>query len=78
LTGKRIRRGVFVSVDDLKTAIEEFLAAWNTEPKPFVWTATVDSIVAKLSRCSRRWRRLNPAALDRECAKTRENNSSHL
>jgi transposase len=51
LTGKRIRRGVFVSVDDLKEAIAEFLAAWNTDPKPFVWTATVDSIVQKLNRC---------------------------
>jgi transposase len=51
LTGKRIRRGVFVSVDDLKRAIDEFLATWNTDPKPFVWTATVDSIVQKLNRC---------------------------
>lgn len=60
LTGKRIRRGVFVSVDDLKTAIDEFLAAWNTEPKPFVWTATVDSIVAKLSRCKQTLEKIKP------------------
>lgn len=45
LTGKRIRRGVFVSVEDLQKAIEEFLATWNSNPKPFVWTATVESIV---------------------------------
>jgi transposase len=51
LTGKRIRRGVFVSVPDLLAAIDEFLAAWNQNPKPFVWTATVDSIVEKLQRC---------------------------
>jgi transposase len=51
LTGKRIRRGVFVSVEDLQQAIEEFLAAWNNDPKPFVWTATVESITQKLSRC---------------------------
>jgi hypothetical protein len=51
LTSKRIRRGSFGSVEDLEKAIEEFLAAWNQKPKPFVWTATVDSIVAKLSRC---------------------------
>jgi hypothetical protein len=38
-------------VEDLKKAIEEFLAVWNEEPKPFVWTATVESIVEKLSRC---------------------------
>ena len=60
LTGKRIRRGVFVSVDDLKTAIEEFLAAWNTEPKPFVWTATVDSIVEKLTRCKQTLEKIKP------------------
>jgi len=49
LTGKRIRRGVFVSVKDLIAAIEEYLATWNENPKPFVWTATVESIVEKLS-----------------------------
>lgn len=51
LTGKRVRRGVFVSVEDLITAIEEYVAVWNIEPMPFVWTATVDSIVEKLKRC---------------------------
>ena len=46
LTSKRIRRDSFQSVDDLIAAIEEFLAVWNENPNPFVWTATVDSIVA--------------------------------
>jgi len=60
LTGRRIRRGVFVSVEDLQKAIEEFLAAWNSDPKPFVWTATVDSIVAKLYRCKQTLERIKP------------------
>lgn len=60
LTGKRIRRGVFVSVDDLKTAIEEFLAAWNEDPKPLVWTATVASIVEKLNRCKQTLETIKP------------------
>ena len=60
LTGKRIRRGVFVSVEDLQQAIEEFLAAWNDDPKPFVWTATVESIVEKLSRCRHTLERIKP------------------
>lgn len=60
LTGKRIRRGVFVSVDDLKMAIDEFLVAWNNEPKPFVWTATVDSIVEKLNRCKQTLEKIKP------------------
>ena len=52
LTSKRIRRDSFHSVDDLIAAIEEFLAAWNDNPKPFLWTATVDSIVDKLASLS--------------------------
>lgn len=60
LTSKRIRRGSFFSVDDLVMAIEEFLQAWNENPKPFVWTATVDSIVDKLSRCRRTLEQIQP------------------
>jgi len=60
LTGKRIRRGVFVSVEDLQQAIEEFLDAWNADPKPFVWTATVDSIVEKLNRCRQTLEKIKP------------------
>ena len=51
LTGKRVRRGVFVSVDDLIAAIGEYVTVWNENPRPFVWTATVDSIVEKLKGC---------------------------
>jgi hypothetical protein len=36
-------------VPDLVAAIQEFLAARNEKPKPFVWTATVNSLVAKLA-----------------------------
>jgi transposase len=60
LTRKRIRRGSFGSVEDLEKAIEEFLAAWNEKPKPFVWTATVDAIVAKLSRCRQTLEKIQP------------------
>ena len=60
LTNKRIRRGSFLSVDDLIAAIEDFLDAWNENPKPFVWTATVDSIVAKLARCRQTLEQIQP------------------
>jgi transposase len=60
LTSKRIRRGSFVSVEELKLAIEEFLAVWNDSPKPFVWTATVDSILEKLSRCRQTLEQIQP------------------
>ena len=51
ITTKRIRRGVFPSVDALVAAIEEYLQHNNENPKPFVWTASVDQIVAKVSKC---------------------------
>jgi len=50
LTDKAIRRGSFVSVPDLVTSIETYLQKYNTEPKPFIWTASVDSIRAKLQK----------------------------
>ena len=60
LTNKRIRRGSFGSVPDLHKAIDEFLSAWNDDPKPFVWTATIKSIVEKLSRCRQTLERIQP------------------
>ena len=71
-TGKRLRRGVFVSVDDLKEAIDQFLKAWNIEPRPFVWTATVDSIVEKLSRCRPTLERIKPGCTGPRMRKTKE------
>jgi len=60
LTSKRVRRGSFFSVDDLQRAITDFLHAWNEEPKPFVWTATVESIQVKLSRCRQTLEQIQP------------------
>ena len=60
LTRKRIRRGVFLSVPDLIAAIEEFMDSWNNNPKPFVWTASVDSIVEKLQRCRQTLESIQP------------------
>jgi hypothetical protein len=60
LTGKRVRCGVFVSVADLIAAIEEYMAAWNENPKPFVWTATVESIVEKLKHCRQTLEQIKP------------------
>ena len=60
LTSKRIRRGSFLSVPDLQAAIGEFLATWNQQPKPFVWKATLKSIVTKLSRCRQTLEQIQP------------------
>jgi transposase/transcriptional regulator with XRE-family HTH domain len=62
LTSKRVRRGSFFSVEDLQSAIMEFLNAWNEDPKPFVWTATVESIQAKLSRCRQTLEQILPGS----------------
>jgi transposase len=70
LTGKRIRRGVFVSVQDLKIAIEEFLRTWNDNPRPFVWTATVESIAEKLSRCRQTLEKIKPGCTQPRVRKT--------
>jgi transposase len=50
LTDKAIRRSVFHSVNDLTTAIEDYLKVNNDNPKPFVWTATAEQILAKVAR----------------------------
>lgn len=73
LTTKRIRRDSFRSVEDLILAIEEFLAVWNEKPKPFVWTATVDSILAKLARCRQTLEQIQPGCTS---PKTRKRKSS--
>jgi len=62
LDSKALRRGVFLSVADLQLSIDAFLQAWNRNPKPFVWTATVESIQEKLTRSSGHWSRSSPAA----------------
>jgi hypothetical protein len=41
---------VFHSVNDLITAIEDYMKANNNDPKPFVWTATAEQILAKVAR----------------------------
>jgi transposase len=51
LSQKRIRRGSFASVRDLIAAIKEYLAENNRQPKPFVWKASVEKILAKVERC---------------------------
>ena len=50
ITEDAIRRGVFKSVDDLKTTIQTYLEHHNADPKPFIWTATVDRILQKVAR----------------------------
>lgn len=71
LTQKAVRRGVFRSVEDLQRAIFQFMDAWNANPTPFVWTATVESILEKLTRCRRRLEQVEPGCTKLKPRKTR-------
>jgi len=54
ITNKRIRRGVFRSVNALEKAIEEYLAEHNQTPTPFTWTATAELILKRVQdQCKR-------------------------
>jgi transposase len=47
ITTKRIRRGIFRSVAELREAIHDYLDRHNADPKPFVWAKTADVIREK-------------------------------
>lgn len=50
LTDKNLRRGIFASVPDLVASIQRYIDTHNTDPKPYVWTATAESILTKITR----------------------------
>jgi transposase len=50
LTDKRLRRGSFTTVKELKEAIDLWAAHWNDDPKPFIWHKTAEEIIAKVKR----------------------------
>jgi transposase len=50
LTQRRLRRGVFHSLADLQAAINRYLAEHHRRPRPFVWTADPDAIIAAAKR----------------------------
>lgn len=50
LTQKRLRRGVFHDVEELVTAIGDYIDRYNQKPKPFVWTAKASDILEKVKR----------------------------
>jgi transposase len=50
LTRSRLKRGVFHSIVDLQAAINRFLVETNDQPKPFIWTADPDKIIAAVDR----------------------------
>ena len=79
LTQKAVRRGTFISVAELQSVIEQFLQAWNEAPRPFVWTATVEKIMAKIERARQKLDEIKPGwSQRRKSGKSGDNMSSHL
>lgn len=54
ITQQAIRRGTFSSVKELVRKIQHYIDNYNRHPRPFVWTATADSILAKVERLCQR------------------------
>ena len=54
ITTERLRRGVFTSVPELVTAIDEYIAHHNSNPKPFIWTKSARDILQKVIRANSR------------------------
>src|SRR5438477_4231069 len=62
LTQKAVRRGAFFSVPDLIAAIEAFVAGWNENPRPFVWTAKLEEILKKIERARAKLESIQPGS----------------
>jgi transposase len=54
ITTDRLRRGVFTSVPELVSAIDEYIVHHNTNPKPFIWTKSARDILQKVIRANSR------------------------
>jgi transposase len=50
LTQNRLRRGIFLDVEQLIMAIGDYIDQHNNNPKPFVWTAKASDILEKVKR----------------------------
>ncbi|WP_339749840.1 IS630 family transposase [uncultured Rubinisphaera sp.] len=50
LTSKRLKRGTFRSVEQLETAIEEWVELHNENPRGINWKKTADQILEKVTR----------------------------
>lgn len=78
LTRKAIRHGAFFSVPNLIQAIEDFLQAWNENPKPFRWTARIEDILTKIGRARTKLESMAPGSSLPLNRKLKNNMSSRL
>lgn len=50
LTQNQLKRGVFQDLEQLITAIENYIDGHNQNPKPFIWIAKATDILEKVTR----------------------------
>ncbi len=50
LTQNRLKRGVFRDIEELIVAVETYIDRHNLNPKPFIWTASANDILQKVTR----------------------------
>lgn len=49
LTARKLRHGVHRSLRELNAHIRDWLAHWNEDPHPFIWTKTTDQILETIA-----------------------------
>lgn len=54
ISERRLRHGVFRSVDELVAAVADYVAHHNEDPKPFIWTASASDILEKVKRARKK------------------------
>ena len=50
LTTKKLQRGTHRSVRELNTDIRSWIATWNDNPRPYIWTKTADQILDSIAK----------------------------
>jgi transposase len=54
LSNKKLKRGTHRSVRELNSDIRDWIATWNENPRPYVWTKSADQILESIARyCGR-------------------------
>lgn len=64
LTRKALTNTSFNSTRQLEAAIDVWASHWNDDPRPFVWTKTVDDIITKVKRGRATLDRVTESATD--------------
>jgi hypothetical protein len=54
LTTKLLQRGVHTNVQNLEADIRNWIATWNEDPRPYIWTKTADEILDSIAALCQR------------------------